>query len=75
MLAYPRSDHQYALITDTSFGDENTASVLSAILTQLDEKGQFYAIAYASCKLQKYEENYTPIFARNASCNFWNRNF
>jgi hypothetical protein len=60
-LAYPRSDCQYALITDTSFGDETTAGGLGAILTQLDEKGQFYVIAYASRKLQKYEKNYTPF--------------
>jgi hypothetical protein len=61
VLAYPRSDRQYALITDASFGDETTAGGLGAILTQLDEKGQFYVIAYASRKLQKYEKNYTPF--------------
>jgi hypothetical protein len=48
-------------ITDASFGDETTARGLGAILTQLDEEGQFYVIAYASCKLQKYEKNYTPF--------------
>jgi hypothetical protein len=61
VLAYPRTDRQYALITDASFGDETTAGGLGAILTQLDEKGQFYVIAYASRKLQKYEKNYTPF--------------
>jgi hypothetical protein len=61
VLAYPRSDRQYALITDASFGDENTASGLGAILTQMDDKGRFYVIAYASRKLQKYEQNYTPF--------------
>ncbi len=34
-MAYPRSDCHYALITDTSFGDENTAGRLGAILTQM----------------------------------------
>jgi hypothetical protein len=61
VLAYPRSDRQYALITDASFGDDNTAGGLSAILTQTDEEGRFYVIAYASRKLQKYEKNYTPF--------------
>jgi hypothetical protein len=60
VLAYPRSDRQYALITDASFGDDNTADGLGAILTQTDE-GRFYIIAYASRKLQKYEKNYTPF--------------
>ncbi len=61
VLAYPRSDRQYALITDASFGDENTAGGLSAILTQIDKEGRFYVIAYASRKLQKCEQNYTPF--------------
>jgi hypothetical protein len=61
VLAYPRADCQYALITDASFGNENTAGGLSAILMQLDEKGQFYVIAYASRKLRKYEKYYTPF--------------
>ncbi len=50
MLAYPRSDRQYALITDASFGDEHTAGGLGAILTQIDTTGKFYVIAYASRK-------------------------
>jgi hypothetical protein len=60
-LAYPRSDRQYALITDASFGDKNTAGGLGAILTQIDKDSHFYVIAYASRKLQKYENNYTPF--------------
>jgi hypothetical protein len=56
---------------DASFGDENTAGGLGAILTQIDQEGHFYIIAYASRKLQKYEQNYTPFFVRDASCDFW----
>jgi len=61
VLAYPRANRQYALITDASFGDENTAGGLGAILTQIDKDNKFYVIAYASCKLQKHEKNYTPF--------------
>jgi hypothetical protein len=61
VLAYPRADRQYALITDASFGDENTAGGLGAILTQIDKDNKFYVIAYASRKLQKHEKNYTPF--------------
>ncbi len=61
MLAYPRSDREYTLITDASFGDENPEGGLGAILAQLDSLGKFYIIAYASRKLQKYEKNYTPF--------------
>jgi hypothetical protein len=59
VLAYPRADRQYALITDASFGDEHTAGGLGAILTQIDKQDNFYVIAYASRKLQKHEKNYT----------------
>ena len=55
VLAYPRADRQYALITDASFGDEHTAGGLGAILTQIDGQGKFYVIAYASRKLQKHD--------------------
>ncbi len=61
VLAYPRADRQYALITDASFGDEHTAGGLGAILTQIDKQDNFYVIAYASRKLQKHEKNYTPF--------------
>jgi hypothetical protein len=61
VLAYPRSDREYALITEASFGDENTEGGLGAILAQLHSSGKFYVIAYASRKLQKYEKNYTPF--------------
>jgi RNase H-like domain found in reverse transcriptase len=45
------------VITYASFGDEITAGGLGAILTQIDKEGRFYIIAYASRKLQKYEQN------------------
>jgi hypothetical protein len=61
VLAYPRADRLYALITDASFGDENTAGGLGAILTQIAKDDKFYIIAYTSRKLQKHEKNYTPF--------------
>ena len=61
VVAYPRSDRQYALITDAACGDDNNPGGLGAILTQIDEKGQFYVIAYASRKLAKHEKNYTAF--------------
>jgi transposase InsO family protein len=61
VMAYPRRNRKYALITDASLGDEKKAGGLGAILTQLDEKGEHQVIAYASRKLQKHECNYTPF--------------
>ena len=61
VMAYPRRNREYALITDASLGDEKKAGGLGAILTQIDEKGGHQVIAYASRKLQKHECNYTPF--------------
>jgi len=61
VVAYPRSDRTYALITDASAGDDKKPGGLGAILTQVDRNGTFYVIAYASRKLAKHEQNYTAF--------------
>ena len=61
VIAYPRRDRRYALITDAALGDDNHAGGLGAILTQMSEDGSHNVIAYASRKLQKHEMNYTPF--------------
>jgi hypothetical protein len=61
IVAYPRSNRTYALITDASCGDDKNPGGLGAILTQIDENGKFYVIAYASRKLAKHEKNYTAF--------------
>jgi len=61
IVAYPRRDRPYALITDASLGGDGKPGGLGAILTQVDVKGDHHVIAYASRKLQKHEANYTPF--------------
>ena len=61
VVDYPRRNRPYALIVDASLGDEKTPGGLGAILTQIDDKGEFRAISYASRRLQKHEANYTPF--------------
>jgi len=61
VVDYPRKDRAYALITDAALGDDKKEGGLGAILTQINEKGEFCVIAYASRKLQKHEKNYTPF--------------
>ncbi len=45
-VAYPRSDRKFVLITDTSTGTDKIVSGFGAILTQVDENGDYHAIAY-----------------------------
>ncbi len=61
IIAFPRKDRQYALITDAATGDANNPGGMGAILTQIDKDGKFFVIAYASRKLVKHEMNYTPF--------------
>ena len=61
VVAYPRRNRPYALITDASLGDDIKPGGLGAILTQVDANGEHQVIAYASRKLQKHEGNYTPF--------------
>jgi len=61
IVDYPRRDCPYALIADASLGDEKKPGGLGVILTQLNKQGEHCVIAYASQKLQKHKNNYTPF--------------
>jgi ribonuclease HI len=60
VVAYPRNDRTYALITDAALGDDKNVGGLGAILTQIAD-GKHYIIAYASTTLKNHERNYTPF--------------
>ncbi len=67
VMAFPRADHQYALITDAATGTADTAGGLGAILTQKDQFDNFYAISYASRQLKDHEKNYSPFLLEAAA--------
>jgi hypothetical protein len=60
-MAYPRSDRTYALIVDASTGTDQIEGGMGAILCQIDKKGKFHVISYASKQLIKHEKNYSPL--------------
>ena len=68
IVDYPRTNRQYALIVDAALGDEKNVGGLGAILTQVDEQGQYYVISYASRKLSAHEKNYTPFLLEMQAC-------
>ncbi len=57
VMAFPRSDRQYALITDAATGSADFSGGLGAILTQMDKNGNHYAISFASRQLKDHEKN------------------
>jgi hypothetical protein len=67
VMAFPRLDRQYTLITDAAMGTADTPGGLGAILTQVDKDGKFYAISSASCQLKDHEKNYSPFLLEAAA--------
>jgi hypothetical protein len=67
VMAFPRSDRQYALITDAATGSADFTGGLGAILTQMDQHGNHYAISFASRQLKDHEKNYSPFLLEAAA--------
>jgi hypothetical protein len=61
VMAFPRTDQQYALITDAAPGTADTLGWLGAILTQVDQDVKFYPISFAWRQLKGHEKNYSPF--------------
>jgi len=57
VMAFPKADWQYELITDAAMGTANTPGGLGAIITQVDKDGNFYAILFASWQLKDHEKS------------------
>jgi hypothetical protein len=70
VMAFARTNQQYALITNAATGTADTPGGLRAILTKVDQEGKFYAISFASCQLQEHEKNYSP-FLLEATAAVW----
>jgi transposase InsO family protein len=75
VVAYPRSDRAYALIADASTGTDKLEGGLGAILTQVDDKGTFYVIAYGSRQLKEFEKNYPPYTLEMAAASWGMKHF
>jgi hypothetical protein len=58
VMAFPRADRQYALITDAATGTADSPGGLGAILTQIDNNGNHFAISFASRQLKDHEKNF-----------------
>ena len=67
VMAFPRSDRQYALITDAATGSADFFGGLGAILTQMDKNGNHYAISFASRQLKDHAKNYIPFLLEAAA--------
>jgi hypothetical protein len=67
VMAFPKADRQYALITNATTGTADTPGGLGAILTKVDKEGNFHAISFASRQLKDHEMNYSPFLLEAAA--------
>jgi hypothetical protein len=67
VMAFPRLDRKYALITDAATGTADMPRGLGAILTQVDKDCKFYAISFASRQLKDHKKNYSPFLLEAAA--------
>jgi RNase H-like domain found in reverse transcriptase len=54
-------------LTDAATGTTDTPGGLGAILTQMDQYDNYYAISYASRQLKDHEKNYSPFLLESAA--------
>jgi RNase H-like domain found in reverse transcriptase len=74
VMAFPKADRQYTLITDTATGTADTPGGLGAILTQVNKDGNFYTISFAFRQLNDHENSYSP-FLLEATAAVWGMDF
>ncbi len=74
VMAFPKSDQQYALITDAATRTTDMLGGLGAILTQVDKVGNFHAISFTSRQLKDHKMNYSP-FLLEAAAAVWGMDF
>jgi hypothetical protein len=67
VMAFPRADRKYALITEAATGTADSAGGFGAILTQINEHGNHYRISFASIQLKNHEKNFFPFLLEAAA--------
>ena len=75
VVAFPRADRQFALISEAHPASGDDEGCLSATLCQIDDLGLFHVLSYASRQLQSNEKNYLPFLLEMASASFGMTNY
>ena len=61
VVAFPRADRKFALISEPQLPSEQQEGCFSASLCQIDEQGAFHVLAHASRQFRDHEANYPPF--------------
>ena len=61
VVAFPRADQKFALISEPHMPSEHQEGCLSASLCQIDEQGAFHVLSHASRQFKDHEASYPPF--------------
>jgi hypothetical protein len=75
VMAFPRTDRQYALITDTATGTADMPGRLGAIHTQVNQDRKFYAISFASRQLKDHKKTTRWFYSKQQAAVWGMDNF
>ena len=70
VVAFPRADCRFALISEAHLAFGHNEGCMSATLCQIDDQGSFHVLSYASRQLQSHEHNYLPFLLEMANAVF-----
>ena len=70
VVAFPRADCRFALISEAHLTFGHNEGCMSATLCQIDDQGSFHVLSYASRQLQSHEHNYLPFLLEIANAVF-----
>jgi hypothetical protein len=73
-MDFPKSNWQYALITDATTCTADTPRGLGAILTQVDKEGNLYTISFGLRQMKNHEKN-CSLFLLEAATAVWGIDF
>ena len=59
--AFPRAYHCFALISEVHVPSDKHEVGINATLCQINSKGSFHVLSYASRQLKSHEANYSPF--------------
>ena len=61
VVAFPRADQKFALISEPHMPSKHQEGCLSASLCQIDNQGAFHVLSHASRQFKDHEANYPPL--------------
>ena len=67
VLAFPRADRKFALVSEVNLPNAKNEGCMSTTLCQIDDTGVFHVLLHASRQFQQHEANCPPFLLEIAN--------